>query len=229
MPKKLLLENGAPIAADKRLINDGVEELIWLAALKPTTIGVPTFRDDLREYLEIAVLRLRLRPGANASRLTELIHRSIPYPVLLIQSDVDSVLLSLAHLRWSQGQSGQTVLDGSVITARLDGKTPSIDSFLVWFNVTKQPRQNLYALYQGWIERFEALAAARVTGSYVLALDADAAARRRAALAEHEHLAREIASLRARANKESQLSRRVELNMQLKLLESRIIEATTHI
>jgi hypothetical protein len=41
VPKKLLLENGAPTAADKRLISDGIEELLWLAALKPTTIGVP--------------------------------------------------------------------------------------------------------------------------------------------------------------------------------------------
>jgi hypothetical protein len=54
VPKKLLLENGAPTAADKRLINEGIEELLWLAALKPTTIGVPEYRDEVREYLEIA-------------------------------------------------------------------------------------------------------------------------------------------------------------------------------
>ena len=41
VPKKLLLEHGAPTAADKRQINDGIEELLWVAALKPTTIGVP--------------------------------------------------------------------------------------------------------------------------------------------------------------------------------------------
>ena len=41
VPKKLLLENGAPTAADKRRINEGIEEFFWVAALKPTTIGVP--------------------------------------------------------------------------------------------------------------------------------------------------------------------------------------------
>jgi len=59
VPKKLLIENSAPTAADKKLINDGVEHLTWVAALKPTTIGVPEFRDDVREYLEIAVLTLQ--------------------------------------------------------------------------------------------------------------------------------------------------------------------------
>ena len=224
VPKKLLVENGAPTAADKRQINDGIEELHWLAALKPATIGVPIFRDDNREYLEIAVLSLTLRAGAKASRLTELIHRAIPYPVFLIQSLPGGLALSLAHLRWSQGQSGQTVLDGPLITATVDAETPAMDAFLASLNVTSQPRQHLHALYQGWMERFEAHAAARLTGSFTPALDAAAAERRRTALAEHERLTREMTSLRTRAGKETQLNRRVELNLQLKQLESRLVE-----
>ena len=228
VPKKLLLENGAPTASDKRLINDGIEELLWLAALKPTTIGVPEYRDDVREYLEIAVLRLTLRAAAKASRVTELIHRAIPYPVFLIRSQPDGLALSLAHLRWSQGQSEQTVLDGPLITATLGAETPATDAFLASLNVTSQPRQHLHALYQGWIERFEAHAAARLTGSFTPAMDA-AAERRRTALAEHEQLTREMTSLRARADRETQLNRRVELNLQLKQLESRLAEAATHL
>jgi hypothetical protein len=81
IPKKLLLEQGAPTAADKRLIQDGIEEMNWLSALKPATIGVPEFRDDVREYLEIAVLTVSFRAAAKTARLVELIHRAIPYPV----------------------------------------------------------------------------------------------------------------------------------------------------
>lgn len=228
VPKKLLVENGAPTAADKRQINDGIEELHWLAALKPATIGVPIFRDDIREYLEIAVLSLTLRAGAKTARLTELIHRAIPYPVFLIHSQPGGLTLSLAHLRWSQGQSGQTVLDGPLITATVDADTGATDAFLASLNVTSQPRQHLHALYQGWMERFEAHAAARLTGSFTTAPDAAAAERRRTALAEHERLIREMTSLRARAGKETQLNRRVELNLQLKQLESRLAKAAKH-
>jgi hypothetical protein len=114
VPKKLLVENGAPTAADKRQINEGIEELLWLAALKPTTIGVPEYRDDVREYLEIAVLSLTLRPDARARRLVELIHRAIPYPLLLVAEQSDNLTLSLAHKRWSQGESGKMVLDDAV-------------------------------------------------------------------------------------------------------------------
>ena len=228
VPKKLLVENGAPTAADKRQINDGIEELHWLAALKPATIGVPIFRDDTREYLEIAVLALTLRAGAKAPRLTELIHRAIPYPVFLIQSQPGGLTLSLAHLRWSQGQSGQTVLDGPLITATVNADSPATAAFLASLNVTSQPRQHLHALYQGWMERFEAHAAAQLTGNFTPALDTAAAERRRIALAEHERLTCEMTSLRARAGKETQLNRRVELNLQLKQIESRLAEASAH-
>lgn len=224
VPKKLLVENGAPTAADKRQINEGIEELVWLAALKPTTIGVPTYRDDVREYLEIAVLSLVLRPVAKAPRLTELIHRSVPYPVLLIQCQAAGITLSLAHLRWSQGQAGQTVLDGAVISASVDPAKPATPAFLSSLNLAQQPRQSLHAVYQGWIERFEAHATAQLTGVFHPAPDATAAERRRVALADRQRLIREIALLRARASRETQLHRRVELNLDLKRLESSIAD-----
>lgn len=224
VPKKLLVENGAPTAADKRQINEGIEELVWLAALKPTTIGVPAYRDEVREYLEITVLSVVLRPEAKAPRLTELIHRSVPYPVLLIQCQAAGITLSLAHLRWSQGQAGQTVLDGAVITASVDPGKSATPAFLSSLNLSQQPRQSLHAVYQGWIERFEAHAAAQLTGVFTPAPDATAAERRRVALVDHQRLSREIGLLRASASKETQLNRRVELNLELKRVEAQLME-----
>ena len=106
VPKKLLLEHGAATAADKRLITEAIEEIQWIAALKPNTIGVPDYRDTLREYLEIAVLAVTVRgvvKPASHSRLAELVHRAVPYPVLLLlaapQMGGQSLILSLAHKR----------------------------------------------------------------------------------------------------------------------------------
>ena len=66
IPKKMLIENGAPTTADKRLLNDAIEEIQWVAALKPNTVGVPEYRDEQREYLEVAVLSIATR-GVNAA------------------------------------------------------------------------------------------------------------------------------------------------------------------
>src|ERR1019366_787960 len=111
VPKKLLLEQGAPTAADKRQIQDCIEEMTWVAALKPINIGVPAFQDAVREYLEVAILTVALRSTAKPPRLIELIHRAIPYPLVLVTEHRDAVILSLAHKRWSQGEAGKVVIE----------------------------------------------------------------------------------------------------------------------
>lgn len=222
VPKKLLVENGAPTAADKRHINEGIEEVHWIAALKPTTIGVPEHRDAVREYLEIAVLSLKLRVEAKAGRLVELVHRAIPYPVLLVTENTARPGLSAVHKRWSQGEAGKTVLDGEVVSVEWnnDLDTDRWPAFRDALALGKQPRTTLYALYQGWIDTLLALQAARVTGAFAVAANAEHAALRRDALQECARLDAEIARLRAAAAKEKQMSRRVELNLELKRVEA---------
>lgn len=222
VPKKLLVENGAPTAADKRKINEGIEEVFWLAALKPTTIGVPEFRDGTREYLEIAVLRAVLRATAQAARLAELIHRAVPYPVLLIATQGDALTISLAHKRRSQGEAGATVLDGALVVAN-PAAAVGADAgaaFVREIAVARQPRADLFALYQGWMDTVVALLAAQVTGTFTVALSPEMAAARRTALAECERLQAQLAKLRAAAAKERQVARQVELNLEIRRVQA---------
>jgi hypothetical protein len=224
VPKKLVVENGAPTAADKRQINEGIEELLWLAALKPTTIGVPEYRDTIREYLEIAVLSLTLRPAAKVGRLVELIHRAIPYPVLLMVAHSDTLSLSLAHKRLAQNEADKVVLD-EAITACSIGDHPAVHSFLASLSLEAQPRAHLLALYQGWKDCVEAFLAAQLTGCFAPPTSAESALARREALVEHDRLTRQIGALRTQATRESQVNRRVELNLEIKRLEAALAEA----
>lgn len=222
VPKKLLLENSAPTATDKRHINDGIEELFWLAALKPTTIGVPEYRDTVREYLEIAVLCLTLRASAKTTRLVELVHRAVPYPLLLLTEQGSQGDLSAAHKRWAQSEIGKTVLEGNVIAAKVDREHDAEHwpAFREALALGRQPSATLYALYQGWIDTLLALRTARLTGVYISATDTRHAAARHEALIECTRLDAEISRLRAAATKEKQISRQVELNLELKRVEA---------
>lgn len=224
VPKKLLTEQGAPTAADKRHIQEGIEELLWVAALKPTNIAVPAFRDDVREYLEIAVLSASLRAGAKAARLVELIHRAIPYPLVLVAAHGDTVSVSLAHKRWSQGETGKVVIEDVRRTApfRADTPTAAEAAFLASLTVSGLPSRDLFALYQGWIDRLAALEAAQITGTFAPPESAARASALRDGLDAHARLRRELAALRAQVKKEKQLNRRVELNLKIQMLEAQL-------
>ncbi len=222
VPKKLLVEQGAATAADKRAIQDGVDELQWLAACKPTTIGVPSFSDDTRDYLEIAVVACAFRAGAKTARLIELIHRAIPYPVILLSSDENGLTISAAHKRRALNDAARVVLDGVVSASGVKPDAPDGNqaAFLQSIAIPKQPRRDLRALYDGWIARIEALNAARLSGAYAATDDAEAIERRRRALDASSQITRQIVTLRAQSNREKQINRRVDLNVQIQRLEA---------
>lgn len=236
--KKLLVENGAATPADKRAINEGIEELIWVAALKPNNIGVPAYRDDSREYLEIAILTMRCRAEARSNRITELIHRSIPYPVLLVTimepdaKHADDTIchralapgspllnVSVADKRFSQSDALSMVLEDGVTEVKLEADS-RLEAFASALNLGKQPRDSLFSLYHGWATVLDAYRACRITGAF----DPNCLSRdeRRSAIVEFERIEREITALRNQAAKENQINRRVELNLDVKRMEAQL-------
>jgi hypothetical protein len=220
--KTLLFEQAAATAADRRTIKEGIEALWWLATLKPSNIGVPAFADEQREYLEIAVLHLTTRvaaaKGAKLTRLIELLHRAIPYPVLLLVES-ETTLLSLAHKRWAQNEKDRMVLEEDYphTTEITDGDP---EAFWGGLALNNQPQTNLFSLYEGWLACLLALDAWRETGQYRPPRNIDHLPRQRQCLHQARELAEETERLRKQAAKERQMARQVELNLQIKQLEA---------
>lgn len=246
VPKTLLREHGASTATDKRRLDQNIERLVWVASLKPGAVGFVEHRDEVREYLEIAVLHLTLRNSTGMDRLIELVHRAIPYPSLLVtdvtprgmgqQTEADEapsgtkkrsrvagqpgLHLSLAHKRWSQSEVGKTVLDGEVLSVGWSDPETDADvtTFLGAMAMHRQRRGSLFDLYQGWMDTLVALLAARRTGRFTPGVSTSGARDRQDALGECERLEAEMARLRSAAAREKQMARLVALNRQLQQL-----------
>lgn len=248
VPKKMLAEHGAPTAADRRLLTDGIEELRWIAALKPGTVAIPEHRADGREYLEVAVLSVQVRATHGKAsqwlRLAELVHRAVPYPVVLIQWLVATnaappddhvppaavaLAISLIHKRAAQNEAGKVVADGELVRSELVDATgtaaPQAGALLQALALDRQPHQDLMALYQGWMDCLTAAEAARLTGNFRLPSGPSAAAAQRDALRLCQRLEQEGARLRNQAAKERQIAKQVELNLALQRLQADLNEA----
>ena len=241
VPKKMLAENltsrGTATSADRKLLQEQIDEVTWVAALKPTNAGIPVYQDEVRSYLELAVLSVRLREGSqiapipakvspSVARLAELVHRAIPYPVLLVLDDNARLYLSLVHIRWAQKEADKAVLDGDLIqgvfvhngspaASVMDADT--VNAFINAMGLSKQPRTDLLTLYQGWMDTLSAWQAAAVTGRFECVSPQQATARR-AALRRCHELDAQISSLRAAASKEKQMARQVAANLEIKAL-----------
>jgi hypothetical protein len=144
---------------------------------------------------------------------------------VLVVAHGDTVSLSLAHKRWSQGEKGKVVIEDVRRTAPFQPDAPTAEdaAFLASLPLASQPSRDLYSVYQGWLDRVAALEAAQITGMFTPPKTADRAAAVRDGLEVHSQLERDLTVLRARAKKERQINRRVELNLEIKRLEAELV------
>lgn len=224
--KKVLFQKARLGAVDGRVVREDVERVSWEYTVKPELAGVPPYRDEEREYVEIAVLQVELRSAGRDRRVAEALHRAIPYPVCLILASDKEARLSLAHKRFSLAEQGAIVAEEFVHSDPISPEMGEIGrAFLARLGFHQQPRADLHALYSGWIGSVTALACARRTGRFT-GVPSEENEARRALLARCRTLEAAIHEKQAAIRQETQFNRQVELNIEIKQLQTELHAAT---
>lgn len=222
--KKLFQENAVLGITDKKAFRDDIDTIVWQYTLKPGTIPIQAYEDSEREYLEIAILEVSLKTRNRTNRIAEVIHRAIPYPIVVVFAHEQSCLLSLAHKRFSQAEHEAIVADEFFSTDWIDLSAPTEmqAAFLDSLAVSALPHTHFYAFYSALVDRLVALDCARLTGAYRIESATDRRASRRERLAACHALEVQIVEHRAAIKKEIRFNHQVELNAQIKTLEERL-------
>ena len=209
--KKLFYENAHLSSSDKSLFTDTINKVVWLYCLKPETINIPAYKDEVREYPEIEVIEVILNKEYGLNRIAEIIMRTIPYPMLLIFKLEDKIRFYMAHQRTSQSDSSKNTIEEFISTDWLRN-----DSDLFAKLDIKQMRfTNFYTLYSDIVDAISIynLSAIMPTDDTVTG------AKARELSAKIEDIEQRIANLRSKLKKESQFNRKMELNIEIKRLE----------
>ena len=219
--KRMVLDHGELTASDKKILSNDVIKLTWKYTLKASTVQVLPYEDDEREYLEVAVVETRLGSRTRAARISEMIQRAIPYPVLLVLVDGSGLAVSAAHKRFSLAEKGRIVAEEFMLTPWMQEPLGDVDrAFCEALAFRSLSLVDFYALYRSIAHAVLGRCCADLTGRFTMGGDATATARR-ARLDEHEVLGREIASLRSTLRSEQRFAEKVELNTRIKALETR--------
>lgn len=238
--KKLFHENAKLGATDNKALRDDIDTVTWVYTLKPTTIPIHAYKDDEREYDEVALLQVDLKTQKRTGRIAEIIHRAIPYPLVLVFVFETSVAISLAHKRFSQAERGAVVAEEFVTTEWItlapgagpppgSGSTPIQQAFLDSLAVTKLPQMHFYAFYSALMDRLVALDCARLTGEYRIEAAAERREVRRECLAQCHELEVRIAETRAAAKREKQINRLADLNVEIRRLQGQLAVMATQL
>jgi len=224
--KKLFHENAKLGVTDKKAFSEDIDTITWVYTLKPSTIAIQPYEDDHREYHEVAILQVNLKTLKRTSRIAEIIHRAIPYPLVLVLAFGTTCAISLAHKRFSQAEKGAIVAEEFITTDWIDlapgSPTPIQQAFLDSLAITNLPQTHFFAFYSALMDRVIALDCARLTGEYRLEAAAERRESRRKCLARCHELEVRIAETRATAKKEKQINRLADLNLEIKRLERQL-------
>lgn len=223
--KKLFHENTKLNATDKKALSDDVDTIVWQYTFKSTTIPIQPYEDDRREYHEVALLQVNLKQTGRVNRLTEIIHRAIPYPLLVVFVSNTACLISLAYKRFSQAEKEAIVAEDFQATGWLDLANPTEPqtAFLESLNITNWPHTHFFAFYKAAMDRVIALACAEHSGYYSLNIPGGIMSEDRVIrLRQIEKLQQEKSELQGKLKKEKNLGTQVQLNTKIKKINDRI-------
>ncbi|WP_282946543.1 DUF4391 domain-containing protein [Cellulomonas endometrii] len=210
LTKKLLLDMAAETANDRKLTTNAIASATVEAVLTPATTGIAEHREPGRRVQDVAVISLVLAGQVSAkdqARALDLVHRSMPRPVIvLLKAPDDGVAISAALTRVSQTDDSRSVVEASIA-----GDLASLPEGSL--NVGQLVRTDLWAYYKD-------LAKAIATdGNGSPDLDAEHAITERRRL---DGLQADLTTVTRQAQKEKSLPKRIHLNTRAKTLHAEI-------
>ncbi|MBU1059065.1 MAG: DUF4391 domain-containing protein [Proteobacteria bacterium] len=218
--KKLFYENAQLNATDKKAFTQDIEDIEWKYTLKPDTINIARYADEELEYDEIAVIQVNLKEPQRYKRIAQIIQRAIPYPLLVVFAHESAVALNVAAKRVNRADREKIMVEEFQDTPWLDLESPADHEkdFLDSLTITSFSYNNFFEFYSDLTERIVGLNCAEFSGVFTAVASNPKHGGRAEILEIINVLQQKQVELRVALKKESQFSRKVELNMQIKRL-----------
>lgn len=215
--KKLFQEHADLDITDKKALKDDIDKIRWVYTLKPSTLNIEPYRDDVREYDEIAIIQIDLSSTARAQRISTIANKAIPYPIVLLFNFADTIAISVADKRINQADKSKWVVEDSWMTEWFNPDLPNEaqQNFMQDMTIKSLSFVNFYAFYTDIKNRVIALNSATRSGTYQI-VSAEKTKDRRESLTKITELEREITELRSALKKETQFNKKLELNVSVK-------------
>lgn len=221
--KKLFHENAGLDITDKKILKDDIDKIRWVYTLKPSTVNIAAYHDDVREYEEIAVIQIDLINATRAQRIANFVNKAIPYPLVIIFSSLNTIAISLADKRINQADKSKWVVEDTWMTEWFNPDAPNEaqQKFMQDMAIKSLSFVNFYAFYTDIKSRVVALNIADKSGCYYLTTPENTS-KRAENLRQLCRLEQEKADLHNKLVKQKQLGQQVELATRIKKMADQI-------
>ena len=206
--KKSFYDNADMTASDKKLFKDNIAKITLAYQLHTKNTNISAYMTPEREYPLINVFEVALEKNEKTKRIAEIMMRSIPYPMVLVFLYEEQYQVWTAHQRVNQNDDTKNVLEDFVFT--------DWEQNLDFINVSEMNMSNFFAVYSGIVD------AISIHNAKTIVQDENLTGEQaRELTSKLEEIENQIAALKAKMKKETQVNKRIELNMEIKKLEQK--------
>lgn len=226
LTKAFFLKNFELSSAEKKLVNNDITSMSWLASIRPATANIPAVVNSEYKYEEIQIMICTLEDNSLESlseKCFSLFHKYIPYQMLVIVEDNNNFKMNVCDKRINQTDTTKRIAERFFNTAMLSKlyKNDLSDSLFKSIDFGALDKTNLELLYKSYIQAVVQFQAASITGEYIKRSNARTA-EDMLNLEKIELLERDIISLKSQIKKETQLNKKIQLNILIKKNRDRI-------
>lgn len=221
--------------SERKLLDDAniIQQIEWFASIKPQNANIAKFEDAEYIFEEIQVITVLLNDDAlekNAHRVIELIQKYIPYPIFLVLYNAHYFLCNTANKRINLNDTSKRTIQSMLSTNVISCSHPTQNQTLFMNQLAFHhlDKQHLKTCYQSYEGNLASLQISSLTGAFI-GRPAERAICDVLKLDEIKKLQSEIASIKSKAMKETNLSTQVQLNNQVIGLQQKINILTAEI
>ena len=220
--KKFFYENGNTSTSDKDMFTNDIEKIVWKYSFKEENLNIKPFKNEELDYEEIALIEVSLSKELKYKKICEIIQKAIPYPLIIVLTHEDKVLINTAYKRINKVDESKNTIEEFIYSnwMHIDNLKENEVSFLNSIDIMTFSFINMYKFYCSFVEKLNLLNASSIAGNFE-ALKNKNIQEVNELKNQIEKLHSEIEKLKADINKEQHFNKRMDINIKIKKLESK--------
>ena len=228
LTKTFFLKNFELSVVEKKVLNNSIQNMEWLASIKPSNSNIPTFKNDTYIYEEMQVMLCTVfnnQLSDVVDRCISIFQKYIPYPIVLIVSDETNFIVNTCDKRINQNDKSLRTIEKLISTSPISNlyKNEVTAMFFDALDFSKLDKSNMESLYHGYIQAVVQFQTAIVTGTF----NKRTTARTQQdllLLSKIENIEKDIVQLSNQVKKETQLNNKIVLNIAIQTRRKEIQE-----
>lgn len=219
LTKAFFLKNFDLSVVEKKLLNNSIQSMDWLASIKPTIANIATVVNSNYAYEEIQIFVCTV--GDNqlnelSDKCIVLMQKYIPYQMIVIVEDETHFVINATDKRINLSDISKRTIQSYSTTTSLSKlyKNEITTSFFEALDFSKLDKTNMETTYKSYIQAIVQFQTSSITGSFNKRSHSRTE-EDMLLLASIETIEKEIVRLSNHIKKKTQLNNKVSLNIEI--------------